>query len=241
MVLDRLPLLRGRLARLKEGLFRGEEADGPGFRWRYFLKVFLLLLLAQLLISSWPYYTTMRQLRLTVETNERYIVQMEREFIQSHFAVVFTDIEYLVQSYRLVDASMRNPAARNAHLEQQYLNFLKNKGIYDQARIIDLRGMETVRTNYNDGKPAVIPRQQLQMKSDRYYFKEGLKLREREIIHLPPRPEHRARRRRVPAQAHDTVRGARLQFPRGERGARGPELPRRRHDREHEKNQPGIL
>ena len=55
------------------------------------------------------------------------------------------------------------------------------QGLYDQLRYLDLDGNEIIRINYNNGIPSIIPKNQLQNKRNRYYFKNSLKLKDSEI------------------------------------------------------------
>ncbi|MBU1247238.1 MAG: cache domain-containing protein [Proteobacteria bacterium] len=81
------------------------------------------------------------------------------------------------------------------------LHFIKTSGLFDQIRFLDNRGMEVLRINYNQGKPALVPEDQLQNKASRYYFIESTKLDDGQIfvspldlnvehgkVELPPKP-----------------------------------------------------
>ena len=57
-------------------------------------------------------------------------------------------------------------------LTSEFVTFMRNKGVYDQARFLNVQGREVVRVNYGQGRITVIPGDELQDKSDRYYFKE---------------------------------------------------------------------
>ena len=52
-------------------------------------------------------------------------------------------------------------------------------------RLLDRTGMEVVRINDNDGSPTVVPKENLQNKSKRYYFEDAFKLQEGEIFVSP--------------------------------------------------------
>ncbi|MFQ5853784.1 MAG: GAF domain-containing protein, partial [Candidatus Binatia bacterium] len=70
-------------------------------------------------------------------------------------------------------------------MAKEYLRFSAQKGLYDQIRFLDERGMEVVRVNFNDGQPYIVPEGQLQSKADRYYFKETIRLKEGEVYLSP--------------------------------------------------------
>jgi diguanylate cyclase (GGDEF)-like protein len=55
-------------------------------------------------------------------------------------------------------------------LQNDMYAWIDNQSIFDQARIIDIEGHEIVRVNYNNGDPSIVADEDLQDKSDRYYF-----------------------------------------------------------------------
>ena len=61
-------------------------------------------------------------------------------------------------------------------LERFFLNLATNQGFYDQIRVIDNSGLETIRINYKNGVAVSVPLAQLQDKSSRYYFREAMTL-----------------------------------------------------------------
>jgi len=66
-----------------------------------------------------------------------------------------------------------------------YQAVAKAKRCYDQLRILDRKGMEIVRVNYNNGSPVVVPDPQLQNKSGRDFFDDTFKLKSGEIFISP--------------------------------------------------------
>ena len=67
-------------------------------------------------------------------------------------------------------------------LETEYINFVRRKQTYDQIRLLDSSGRETIRVNYTrEGGISVLPRD-LQDKSDRYYFRQAVSLRPGEVF-----------------------------------------------------------
>jgi PAS domain S-box-containing protein len=62
-------------------------------------------------------------------------------------------------------------------VEQAFVDLMSTrKDVYAQARYIDERGMELVRVDSVHDQVVVVPADQLQDKSDRYYFQQGIKL-----------------------------------------------------------------
>jgi phage pi2 protein 07 len=71
-------------------------------------------------------------------------------------------------------------------LAKDWKNLAKEKKIYDQIRLLDKIGRERVRINYNKGNPRIVPKDQLQFKGDRYYFKDTFKLSKKRGIYISP-------------------------------------------------------
>ncbi|MBC8320808.1 MAG: diguanylate cyclase [Bacteroidetes bacterium] len=70
-------------------------------------------------------------------------------------------------------------------LAQEFYIFSQSKKKYDQVRLLDLNGQEIIRINYDEGQPKTVPRNQLQSKKNRYYFKDTLDLKKGEIFVSP--------------------------------------------------------
>lgn len=68
-------------------------------------------------------------------------------------------------------------------LSEDFLSFLRTSTLFDQIRLLNMEGQEVIRVNYNNGSPALA--RELQNKSDRYYFREGLKLKADEVYISP--------------------------------------------------------
>jgi len=77
-----------------------------------------------------------------------------------------------------------SPAQRD-ELENIFLHISQQIRRYDQIRYLDANGQEVIRINYNDGMPAIVPREQLQNKADRYYFSDTIKLNQGERFLSP--------------------------------------------------------
>lgn len=124
--------------------------------------------------------------------------QMERMEAQENSrvatakAIVTQDLSVVDSNLRLV-ANLRlllwyldsgNPAQRE-ELAKFFLSLVQESRLYDQVRYLDASGQEVIRINYNDGKPVIVPRKQLQNKSGRYYFEDTIKLSRGEVFVSP--------------------------------------------------------
>lgn len=107
--------------------------------------------------------------------------EMDRLMKESMFAVgdvqmmlrgFKSDVMILSESDELKDLMEAKDNARRQRLKNMFASFAKYRGIYYQVRYIDEKGMEVVRVD--DGVP--VADDKLQDKSDRYYFKDAVKV-----------------------------------------------------------------
>lgn len=129
--------------------------------------------------------------RWLVETNEARNVEIQKRLAMEHFIVARSDINILAAQNELRDFLENNkdniPVAETARkgIAQEYLTLAIQAGDLDQIRFIDLTGQEIVRVNFNDGRPKILEESSLQNQSSRYWFQEGIKLRQGEIFVSP--------------------------------------------------------
>lgn len=67
-------------------------------------------------------------------------------------------------------------------LERDFALFVEKKGLYDQLRLLNLDGHETIRVNLNGQTAWAVEPESLQDKADRYYFRASLALQPGEIF-----------------------------------------------------------
>ncbi|MHB8348509.1 MAG: sensor domain-containing diguanylate cyclase [Acidiferrobacterales bacterium] len=69
---------------------------------------------------------------------------------------------------------------------ERYLVLLSQKmKYYDVIRYLDTSGQEVIRINYNDGKPAIVPNDQLKNRINRHFFRDTLNLDRGEMYVSP--------------------------------------------------------
>ena len=66
------------------------------------------------------------------------------------------------------------PEGARLRLERDYAAFARTYPYVYQVRFVDAKGKEVVRVDRRDERLVTVPRQELQDKSDRYYFQEGM-------------------------------------------------------------------
>ncbi len=108
-----------------------------------------------------------------------------RTAITTELANIQSDVNFLAHQAELHRYFDNFDAATREVLGGDFALFSNEKHIYDQIRIIDSSGQETLRINNQSGQAVIVDEAQLQNKSERYYFQETLKLEQHEIYISP--------------------------------------------------------
>lgn len=111
-----------------------------------------------------------------IKTRESASIEKLQEVIRSDFHAIVSDLMFLTTNAGRHTFSTSNTVQAHEELTLEFHEFSKYKGIYDQIRLLDRQGMEIVRVNYNGGRPAVVTKDQLQHKGQRYYFTDTMQL-----------------------------------------------------------------
>ena len=70
-------------------------------------------------------------------------------------------------------------------MARDFALFSDEKIIYDQIRLIDRKGQEIIRINNQNGHSTIVDKSELQLKANRYYFKESMRIQRNEIYISP--------------------------------------------------------
>lgn len=111
-----------------------------------------------------------------METRESLNVGLSRRMIEKEIADVVSDLQFLARHTEKIEANSTASHLRSLQVADVFKTFAQNKGYYDQIRYLDKSGRERVRVNYNGGDVRVVAEEELQNKSNRYYFKDALSL-----------------------------------------------------------------
>ena len=140
-----------------------------------FLVVFLpLSLLIGCLLGGF-FYLEVKTKKEVIVNKEAYILNLQRESITKDFESVVSDLMFLAAQtdpVEILEGTGSNRIKAKILLAENYLMFSQKKRLYDQIRFLDESGMEIVRINFYNGKPAIVPDDQLQDKGRRYYFED---------------------------------------------------------------------
>lgn len=152
-----------------------------------FYAFLLFIAPAVVIIGSAVYYYQVEKKSafISISSHEKATVQIGKMAVVRALDSVKGDLEYLL-NYREFRQFLKNPSDHSSErFTEDYKLFMKSRGIYDQIRWIDETGMERVRVDYNKGLPATVPSDQLQNKSERYYFHESIVLNEDDVYFSP--------------------------------------------------------
>ncbi len=152
------------------------------------LTVFILVFTLTLAVTGAILFISDRAEMHARRGAESHTVAIQAANIDSDIQQVFSDLAILANG-RVIetlwsDAGVPLPKSL-VELAEDFLNTAMYRSLYDQVRLLDVHGMEIARVNFNNGDPAVVPREALQNKKGRYYFDEALRLGRGEVFVSP--------------------------------------------------------
>lgn len=119
------------------------------------------------------------------EAEKDRVIRLAAEIAQRELDNALSDLRFLSQSNAMrALMAADTPASRRA-LGREFLGLARQKGLYDQIRLIGVDGREKVRINHAEGQPFVVPEPELQKKGDRPYFRAAAQLSFAQI-HVSP-------------------------------------------------------
>ncbi|MBW1813913.1 MAG: GGDEF domain-containing protein [Deltaproteobacteria bacterium] len=120
-----------------------------------------------------------------VMAHEKFNLDLQKATIANIFETIYADLIFLSRQNELLLLLETNNSNYRKMINQEYLEFCKQKRMYDQVRFIDSNGMEICRINFNNGMPESVPSSELQSKRNRYYFTDTFKLSPNKIFVSP--------------------------------------------------------
>ncbi len=144
----------------------------------------IITLIPALITGMYAIQVSSNSLRTQALTTQTAHAKTLANNVHSFLSVVQGDVLFLSQSPLMKEyATLRfqnTPAdileQKRQYLEQEFLAISKNRGIYYQVRYLNEKGQEVVRVDSDGIKHTIIPRDKLQDKSGRYYFKDAIRL-----------------------------------------------------------------
>lgn len=149
-----------------------------------FLTVFLPLSALVGGVIATIYYQQVQTEKVVLKTNELRKVDLQTKVISGDFHSVVSDLMVISKQnelQRVLDGVNEQQQA----LSQEFLLFSRYKKLYDQIRFLDQSGKEVVRVNFNQGEPAIVPEEKLQVQAKRYWFNDTLRLNQGQVFVSP--------------------------------------------------------
>ncbi|MBP20309.1 MAG: hypothetical protein CMQ21_15660 [Gammaproteobacteria bacterium] len=137
-----------------------------------FLLPALLLFSATLLIH---YESNVSKDTQKLLNHEKLNVELMHKVMADEMVRLVTDSRLLLDG---IDRHIFKTGQTDLYSEkliEQFISFSNIRGIYDQIRILDKKGDEIIRINYDKGNAFSVPRNGLQNKASRYYFEQTIK------------------------------------------------------------------
>ncbi len=153
------------------------------------LKYFLLLYIPMALALSglvYGFLSISAKLNLQdITVQEAGEAQVAAQLINRDFSLVASDLLVLSKATSLRRYLDSGSSEEKRRLTLQFQNLSSGKGIYDQIRYFDERGMEVIRVDWRAGEARVEPEGELQDKGKRYFFRDAFSLNEGGIYVSP--------------------------------------------------------
>ena len=154
--------------------------------WRALVNQFLIIFLSVAFLGAAMgisfYSSHAKTQRVLLEASELQQAKVQKNSITRDFRSIVADLMVQSGHHEFQQVLTGHLVASLGH---EFLTFAQKKGLYDQVRFLDETGVEVVRVNYNDGKPFIVPDEDLQSKAAHAYFQNTLQLGEGEV-HVSP-------------------------------------------------------
>lgn len=120
-----------------------------------------------------------------IETNEGVQIELARKSLVRDFEQILPDINILVNEHHVQRFITHGDESSRRLMIEEFQSFALQTRLYRTIRYLDLSGQELARVDYRDGAVQVTPKDTLQNKADRYYFKDSLGLAMGELYISP--------------------------------------------------------
>ncbi len=154
---------------------------------------FKLFLPAAVLVGSGvviAYQIQMNLITGAIVTTERREIEVKAIAFANRFSAIRADLLVLAsrQDLRIIldpDLGRETVEVSQSILAKEYLVLSQQKQQYDQIRLLADTGQEVLRVNFNQGQPSIVPKNQLQNQSKRYWFQDTIALKADQVFISP--------------------------------------------------------
>jgi HAMP domain-containing protein len=148
----------------------------------------IVALMPALITGIYAIHVSSKSLRMRALTTQTAHAEILAKSITSFLSMVKGDILFLSQS-PLMKSYLHLRGTKSflnrKKLEKEFLTLSRNRRIYYQLRYLDETGQEVVRIDSDGLRSWIVDKEQLQNKSDRYYFKNTMRLLGKRVFVSP--------------------------------------------------------
>lgn len=160
------------------------KKDFQQYNEYFIIKVFIFVFMTlMLLFFAITLYISDRQRMDTIETTgsrETLVVEGATNRIQTHINFITKDLVLLKNEFLIALEHDRD----YSDIASDWQIYSNDRQLYTQVRFLDTTGMELIRVNTaDDGQAVIVAQENLQDKSDRYYFTETMQLSDNSIFY----------------------------------------------------------
>jgi len=153
------------------------------------IKLFIILfIVTSVALSSLGivlYHSEIDSIFDPIKDQETFTVTLQENLIREQFDSIISDLLFLSRQNELTAFLNTGDAENLGLIEAEYKEIAQHAKIYGQLRYLDNSGQEKIRVNYDKGEVQVARENELQNKSNRYYFTDTLQLAEKEVFVSP--------------------------------------------------------
>ncbi len=150
-----------------------------------FLLLFVpFILLLAVILGTFTTQTITKDMA-ALESGNKFHLESGANTIRRDISAVISDLVYLQGNTDLQNYFLRKDKKFLALAAETMQKFAKARKCYDQIRFINKKGMEEIRVNFAHGLYTQVAQEQLQDKSQRYYFTDTFRLQADEIFISP--------------------------------------------------------
>lgn len=158
-----------------------EEEIKDSHRRYFFITTIVVFLISFSIFSYYEYSNRLKAIE-RLRKSEMQVVSITDSSLTNDLKLITSDLRYLHNAFE-------NNLSENIDYDEianNWLEFSRQRKIYDQIRYISVNGYEKIRINNDSEKGCnLVPPENLQNKSDRYYFNSSIQL-EKDSIYLSP-------------------------------------------------------
>lgn len=140
----------------------------------YFLRVFIPFSVLLILVIAIYSVVEGWYAKKIIKGEQLQQVELSQQSLVSDISGVIHELKYLAEAIKPFTES--SGLLRRHDAEKIVRSFASHIQRYDQIRWLNEKGMEVLRVDYRGGSARVVPQNELQDKSSRYYFIDAIKL-----------------------------------------------------------------